>query len=109
LIGEAILSDPTQQAAELLALDVFDLVADYCHDPASVTADDKAAIRTSAFRFSRTVTPSDSWFVALGRRMAGAALEWANDSTAENFRALARASRAYEAMRINPPADKIGT
>jgi predicted HD phosphohydrolase len=96
------MSDPTQ-AAELLALDVWDFISDYCHDPASVTDEKRSAIRTAAFSFSREVTPSEAWQVAFGRRLAHAALKYANDATPEHFRALERCSRQFEQLRLSPP------
>jgi hypothetical protein len=52
------MTDP-KQAAEKLALQVWDFLADLHHDPESVTDEARAAIRAAAFRFSRDVKPSD--------------------------------------------------
>lgn len=95
------MSDP-KQAAEKLALAVWDFLAEYHHAPEAFTDERMAAIRTAAFRFSRGVKPADDWRVTYGRRLAGALLMWADDPSPENLRALERASRQYEALRISP-------
>lgn len=94
------MTDPTQ-AAERLALSVWDLIGDQSHDPASVTEDRKAEIRTGAFQFSRTVKSSDNWRVTVGRQLAAAVIAWVNNETAENYRALERKSRQYEQLRLS--------
>jgi hypothetical protein len=92
-----------KQAAETLALSVWDLLADYHHEPQSVTDEAREALRTTAFEFSRNVQPSDVWQLPYARGLATAAIMWANDDSPENFRALERASRHYESLRISPP------
>lgn len=81
------MSDP-KQAAEKLALEVWDFLSAYHHDAASVTEEDWAAIRTAAFRFSREVKPADIWEVIYGRALAGAVLVFADDDSPENLRAV---------------------
>ena len=96
------MTDPTQ-AAEKLALDVWDLIADRSHDPALVTDEKKAEIRSAAFLFSRNARGSDYWRVVIGKHLAGALLMWLDDPSPENFRALQRASERFESLRISPP------
>jgi hypothetical protein len=90
------------QRAEKLAVDVWDFLADH-PETSSVTDADKAAIRTTAFRFSREVTPSDVWQVSKGRDLALAVIVWANsseDDSAKNYATLKRASQRYERKRL---------
>jgi hypothetical protein len=101
------MTDPNQ-AAETLALAVWDFLSAYHHDAASVTEEDWAAIRTAAFKFSREVRPLDMWQVTYGRRLAGAVLVFADDDPPENLRALERASRKFEELRISPPDSPPG-
>jgi hypothetical protein len=100
---EPILSDP-KQAAEKLALAVWDSLAEWHNDPGSFTEERLAAIRTVAFLFSRNVKPSRDWQVLYGRRLAGALLLWADDPSPQNLRSLERASRIYEEMRVSLPS-----
>lgn len=88
-----------KQAAETLALSVWDFLSAYHHDAASVTEEAWAAIRLAAFKFSREVKPADIWEVTYGRALAGAVLIFADDDSPENLRALERASRKYEELR----------
>jgi hypothetical protein len=86
--------------AEKLALGVWDIIAQYHHDSASITDEDKASLRARAFRFSREVESGDDWRVMHGRQIAATAISWANDDSPETFRALERASRVYEELRL---------
>jgi hypothetical protein len=90
-------SDPIQ-AAERLAIQVWDFLSEH-HVTGSATEEQRAAIRTAAFKFSREVKSGDEWQVAYGRRLAGAVLSWANAGTPESLKAVERASRLYEELR----------
>jgi hypothetical protein len=96
-------SDPIQ-AAEKLALSVWDFLSEH-RVAGSVTHEARDAIRTAAFRFSREVQSSDIWQVTYARRLAAAAavLVWADAGTEESFKAIERASRRYEEFRLAPP------
>jgi hypothetical protein len=98
------MSDPIQ-AAEKLALSVWDFLSEH-HVTGSVTDEQRDAIRTAAFKFSREVRPADIWQVTFGRRLAAAVLSWANSGTPGSFKAVEHVSRLYEELRINPPATK---
>ncbi|MFZ0229923.1 MAG: hypothetical protein WA285_01625 [Mycobacterium sp.] len=95
------MSDPIQ-AAERLATEVWDFLSEH-HVTGSATEKQRAAIRATAFKFSREVKSGDEWQVAYGRRLAGAVLAWANDPHPENIKALERASRRYEEYRLTRP------
>jgi hypothetical protein len=94
------MTDP-KQAAERLALAVWDVLADYHHDPALVTDEAMAAIRTRAFKFSRNVKSCDMWQVEYGRRLAAAVLVWANEPSPESLKPVERCSQAFEKRRIS--------
>jgi len=94
-------SDPIQ-AAEKLALSVWDFLSEH-RVAGSVTDEARDAIRTAAFRFSREVQSSDIWQVTYARRLAAAVLVWADAGTEESFKAIERASRRYEEFRLAPP------
>jgi hypothetical protein len=55
-------------------LNVCDLISEYRNDPASVTDENKAAIRAAAFKFSREVKSSEDWRVTVGRHLAATVL-----------------------------------
>lgn len=90
--------DPIQ-AAERLAIQVWDFLSEH-HVTGSVTKEQRAAIRRTAFQFSRSVPSSDIWQVTYGRRLAAAVLSWANAGTPESLKAVERASRVYEELRL---------
>jgi hypothetical protein len=97
-------SDPVH-AAGRLALAVWDFLADIHHAAGlvTVTEETRDAIRAEAFRFSREVKSGDEWQIAYGRRLASAVLVWADAGTEESLKAVERASRQYEELRISPP------
>ena len=88
-----------KQSAEQLALKAWDVIADYRHDPALVTDEIRAEVRTAAFKFSRNAPPGDDWRVTYGRHLAGALLFWFQDESPESFRALELSSREFENLR----------
>jgi hypothetical protein len=95
------LSSEPVQAAEKLALSVWDFLSEH-RVAGSVTDEARDAIRTAAFRFSREVQSSDIGQVTYARRLAAAVLVWANAGMEERFKAVERASRRYEELRIKP-------
>jgi hypothetical protein len=94
------MSDPIQDA-EKLALSVWEFLFER-QVTGSANEKQRGAIRTAAFKFSREVKSGDEWQTAYGRRLAGAVLVWADAGTEENLKAVERASRQYEELRINP-------